>query len=149
MRLLVFSSNVKTDLELAYSRGYWSIWTDEWQESTKKRIATRIINLDGSLVGSVGMFYCSDGQFLSMPFVITDLPKLDGQCEEQWTENRKGEFGFTFIPIGHINKQISIMELRELLGNHWNTTLGVAPTDLFTFRDIPHHAGAEILSKLT
>ncbi len=148
MKLFTFPSNVENDVQLAYTRKYWSIWTDRWQDATITRVNTRIANLNGSMVGHIGIFYCSDGQYLTMPFVIKSIPTED-TCDEDWTEPRTGRFGFNFVPFGHPEKKVTIEELRELLGTRWNNVLGVSPTDAFTCREIPSAIAAEILERLT
>jgi hypothetical protein len=127
-----FPSELVRHIEIAIEQRMWAV-----PESAGPVWSGRKTKAEKMRVGSIGVFYCSEGQFLSVPFVIMSEADITSVVEDVWPGT--WQFPFRIHPIGNLGRRMHkdrayqiLSELRQW-GRDANISqhLNVAPNIIF------------------
>jgi len=148
MRLFVFSSKNLTNIWAGIGSRTWAV--AERDDSGMKALITKA---KGMPIGSIGIFYCSETQSLTTPFLvyshIDESHKVTNIWSNEWV------LPFKIHPLGNPDKQLSKDEAMEILpilkaSEKTNIThiLPISAMQLFTPKDISEKDWEILLEKL-
>lgn len=144
LQLYVFSSESQTNIWAGVSSKMWAI-----QQCNIKNIIQKMNNIP---IGSLGLFYCSETQTFTTPFIIKSKPK-NKLISTIWAD--VWQYPFEIIPLGDPSKNLSKDILRDLLpsvknsNKSWNHVLHIAPQLAFCSSNITKLDWSIIIDKLS
>ena len=148
MKLFVFSSKNLTNIWAGIGSNTWAV--AERDTSGMKALVTKAKRMP---IGSIGIFYCSEIQSLTTPFIIyshiNETHKVNNIWSNEWV------LPFKIHPLGNPNKYFTKDEAMEILpvlksSEKTNIThvLPISAMQLFTPKDISENDWEILLNKL-
>jgi hypothetical protein len=147
--LFIFPSKNVTNIWAGVGAGIWAI--SERDDSFIRGLQTRAN--DRMAIGSVGVLYCSQGQFFTTPFLVYSPPQGDIAVVDVWPDN--WVLPFRIHTLGSPRKRLTLDEAKKLLpifvsSGETNAAkvLRMAPTQAFVPTEISREDWQILLQRL-
>jgi hypothetical protein len=135
MNVYAFSSETLTNIWAGIGARQWAIANSQGELPGIQRKAAKLP------IGAFGLFYCTEMQSLTTPFVVRSKPNAVARISNVWA----GEWFFPFgiIPLGTPELRLHKDEVKRVLpavkrgDKEWHHLIHFQPTTVFAASQIP------------